>query len=90
MIKNSILKYLLNKGIESITENEFFNILDSREHFALLDTETRNKLDSYLDPSLIPQEYKHGKDYYRSFPKFEYIEKLPDNHLLVRDTKLGK
>ncbi len=79
------------KGFENITENEFFNILDSKEHFALLDSESRNKIDSYLDLSLIPEKYKTGRKYYEEYSKnIDYPTKLPDNHLLIRDEKLGK
>ena len=74
-----------------MTEAEFFDILDERYHFTLLHSKTRSKIESFLDTSLIPDEYKAERHYYERYSnKYKYPNQLPVNHLLEKDQHSSK
>ena len=45
-------------------KSEIDTILDSHEHFGLIDYDMKTRVNSLLDVNLIPEEYKRAKDYY--------------------------
>ena len=78
-------------GIKNLTESEFLNILESNEHFALLDAKTQDRINSYLDVEHISDAFKNGRDYYEKYlMSHQYPRELPDNHILKRDKDLGR
>lgn len=40
--------------------------MTTNSHFSFIDNDLKTKISSILNPDLIPEEYKKGKDYYNS------------------------
>ncbi len=79
-------------GLKNITESEFVQMIDSNDHYGLIDKETQERLNSYLDVNLIPDEYKKGKDYYlaKKPNQVNYPVEISNDHLFKKDKKLGE
>jgi acetyl esterase/lipase len=78
-------------GIHDVTQ-EIEKLLVANNHTALMiDRNLRQKINSYLDVSQIPEKYRVGRDYYNSQPKSNLVEPeaLSHNSRLNRDKKLA-
>ncbi|CAF0757928.1 unnamed protein product, partial [Brachionus calyciflorus] len=66
------------------------NLLANNHTLLIEDKQTRKLIESYLNTSQIPEEYRKGREYYkkekRLFPDYE----LEDDHLFKRDPKFAK
>lgn len=76
--------------------DEMLTTLRARNHTLLLDKATRAKFKSYLDPfTMIPDQYRQGRDYYESYREFisfrdEDTNSLEPNSILVRDAEFRR
>jgi acetyl esterase/lipase len=65
---------------EKDVSKELENCLRSNEHVLLIeDIEERKKYANYLNPDLIPNIYKTGKNYYNNVDKFKDSKLIEDN-----------
>lgn len=81
-------------GITNVTD-EMLLMIRSRAHSLLVPSHIRAQFKSYLDPFvMIPEEYRHGRDYYEEFRHFEQfkdgdLSDLASSHILNREPQLG-
>jgi len=79
---------------EKNVSKELENCLRSNEHVLLIeDIEERKKYANYLNPDLIPNIYKTGKNYYNNVDKYKNSklieDKLRTNSILKKNQKIA-
>ncbi len=76
----------------SPVSEELDKILTSNLHTTLIETDLREKLKSFTDHKMIPEQYKAGKDYYKNHELIDteslFPERLESSSILNTDKNL--
>lgn len=82
-----ILWYL---GVTEITKSMVDELTSNNHTNLLTDSERKEKIKSYLDVDLIPDKYKHGKEYYAKYEPIAKKSLFPESKsLLSHNSELG-
>lgn len=83
--------HLWYMGIRQVTK-EMEDAINANDHTLLLSDSEKQRFNSYLNYSLIPEQYKRNRSYYETFKDIKPIKfdaRLPSSSILLRDRRFA-